>query len=393
MATVDEVHAALVESDLMTSSAADGQITAWREASGEKGDDAGDKLIDWLVGNSELTEFQAAAIKAGHQGPFMLGPYQVRQRIIAGNLGSVYRAVHVELEQPVSLKVFPSDLKDDQQRLARMQREARASVEFDHPNILRTFQIGSVGDIYYLAFQDLLGETLQQRLDRDGAMDPAEAARLLRDAAAALGHLHEHGFVHRDVRPANMWITPGGVLKLMEFGGVSAAIEGMDDEVTDSDTVIGNIDYMAPEQAADAQAADHRSDIYSLGCTAYHCLAGEKPFREKNPIRLAMKHATELPPALKEWIPGVPEKLSDAVDAMLAKNPDERFQSTQDVVWALEEHFDTSEKRSEETPEVSEDFLAWAGSPENPEHERVHEARSPQLAGFLHWLADKHPAE
>ena len=110
-------------------------------------------------------------------------------------------------------------------------------------------------------------------------------------------------------------------------------------------------------------------------------------------MRLAMKHATELPPALKEWIPGVPEKLSDAVDAMLAKNPDDRFQSAQDVVWALEEHFDTSEQRSDETPEVSTEFLSWVDSPENPEHERVHEARSPKLAGFLHWLADRHPAE
>ena len=394
MPTVDEVHASLVDSELMSGPDADGKIAAWREASGEKEDDRGDRLVDWLVGQTELTEFQAAAIKAGHKGPFMLGPYRVQQRIMAGNLGSVYRAVHVELDQPVSLKVFPSDLKDDEERLARMQREARASVELDHPNILRTFQIGSVGEVYYLAFQDLLGETLQQRLDRDGAMEPAEAARLLRDAAAALGHLHEKGFVHRDVRPANMWITPGGVLKLMEFGGVSAAIEGLeDDEATTSDTVIGSIDYMAPEQAADAHAADNRSDIYSLGCTAYHCLAGEKPFREKNATRLAMKHATELPPALKEWIPGVPEKLSDAVDSMLAKSPAERFQNAQDVIWALEEHFDTSDKRSDETLQVSQEFLSWAGSPENPDQERVHEARSPKLAGFLHWLADRHPAE
>lgn len=390
MTTVDEIHASLVESELMGGDEADRHIAAWREATGEKGDESGAALADWLVDRSELTEFQAAAIKAGHKGPFMLGPYRVRQRIVAGTLGNVYRAVHVELDQPVSLKVFPSDLKDDPERLARMHREARASVELDHPNILKTFQVGRVGDIYYLAFQDLLGETLQQRLERDGAMEPAEAARLLRDGAAALAHLHERNFVHRDVRPANMWITPGGVLKLMEFGAVSAAIEGLEeDDITTSDTVIGSIDYMAPEQAADPHAADHRSDIYGLGCTAYHCLSGEKPFREKNPIRLAMKHALELPPALKEWIPGVPEKLSDLVDGMLSKAPDDRFQSAQDVVWALEEHFDTTQTRSDETPAASQEFLRWASSPENPEHERVHEARSPELASFMHWLADR----
>jgi serine/threonine protein kinase len=147
---------------------------------------------------------------------------------------------------------------------------------------------------------------------------------------------------------------------------------------------------MSPEQAADPHSADHRSDIYSLGCTLYHCLAGEKPFREKNPIRLAMKHAMELPPALKDWIPGVPEKLSDAVDGMIAKSPADRFQSAQDVVWAMEEHFDKSQSRSDDVV-ASPDFLVWASSPENPEAERVHEARSPELASFMHWLTGKHP--
>jgi serine/threonine-protein kinase len=392
MPTVHEVHQNLVDSQLMSTDEADRQVAAWRAESGVKNDEPGVALADWLVEQSQLTELQAEAIKAGHKGPFMLGPYRVQQRLAAGTLGNVYRAVHVELDQPVSLKVFPRQLKDNEEQLARMQREARASVEFDHPNIVRTFQVGRAGDIYYLAFQDLQGETLQAKLDREGALEPAEAARLMRDAAQALAHLHERGFVHRDVRPANMWVTSGGVLKLMEFGGVSAAVEGLEeDDVTTSDTVIGSIDYMAPEQAADAHSADHRSDIYSLGCTLYHCLAGEKPFREKNPIRLAMKHAMELPPALKDWIPGIPEKLSHAVDGMIAKSPADRFQSAQDVVWAMEEHFDRSQSRNDDAV-ASAEFLQWAASPTNPEHERIHEARSPELAGFMHWLADKHPA-
>lgn len=390
MPTVHEVHQGLVESQLMSTADADRSVAAWRAASGQKSDEQGVALADWLVAHSELTEFQAEAIKAGHKGPFMLGPYRVHQRLAMGTLGNVYRAVHVDLNQPVSLKVFPSNLQESEELLTRMQREARASVELDHPNIVRTFQIGRAGDVYYLAFQDLQGETLAAKLTRDGALPAAEAARLICDAAQALAHLHEKGFVHRDVRPANMWITSAGVLKLMELGGVSASIDGLEEgDITTSDTIIGSIDYMAPEQAADAHAADHRSDIYSLGCTLYHCLAGEKPFREKNPIRLAMKHAMELPPALKDWIPGIPEKLSDAVDGMIAKNPSDRFQSAQDVVWAMEEHFDKSQSRSDDAV-ASSDFLQWAASPTNPQHERVHEARSPELAGFMHWLAGKH---
>ncbi len=153
---------------------------------------------------------------------------------------------------------------------------------------------------------------------------------------------------------------------------------------------LGTFDYISPEQARDPRSADVRSDLYSLGCTLYHCLAGEKPFREKNPIRLAMKHAMELPPALKDWIPGVPEKLSNAVDSMIAKSPADRFQTAQDVVWAMEENFDKSQSRSDDVV-ASYEFLSWASSPQNPEHERVHETRSPELAGFMHWLAGKHP--
>ena len=179
MPTVDEVHQGLVDSELMSPVDADRRVADWREASGITSDEAGDKLLSWLVANSDVSEFQAAAIQAGHRGPFMLGPYRVHERIAVGSLGNVFRAVHVELDQPVSLKVFPSDLKDDPERLARMQREARASVELDHPNIVRTFQIGRVEDIYYLAFQDLQGETLEQKLQRDGAMEPAGAARVI----------------------------------------------------------------------------------------------------------------------------------------------------------------------------------------------------------------------
>lgn len=394
MPSVDEVHGALVDGQLMNGGDADRYVAQWRDESGVKHDEAGDALIDWLVGQDVLTEFQASALKAGHRGPFMLGPYRVYQRIAVGMLGNVFRAMHVELDQPVSLKVFPSSLKDDPEKLARMQREARASVELEHPNIVRSFQIGRVGDIYYLAFQDLQGETLQQKLQRDGALPSEEACRLMHDAALALQHLHTAGFVHRDVSPANMWITPSGALKIMELSGIRAGIEGLeDDDITTSDTVIGSIDYMAPEQAQDARAADPRSDIYSLGCTIYHCLSGEKPFREKNPIRLAMKHAMELPPALKEWIGDVPEKLSDTVDGMIAKSPNDRFQSAQDVGWALEEFFDVAAKSVPDDVNVSQEFLQWAGSPDNPEHEKPHEARSPQLAKFMGWLADKHQAE
>jgi len=387
---MDEIRRQLVDGGLITAETLDSEIALWREETGLPDDAPGEGLVDRLIHRQRLTEFQGDALKAGHSGPFLLGPYRVFERVVVGRLGNIYRAVHDEHDQAVSLKVFPSSLKDDAEEVARTHREVQVSVELEHPNILRTFEMGQVGDVYYLAFEDIEGETLQDRLDRDGAMPYPTACKLMREAALGLAYLHEKGLVHRDVQPGNMWITGAGVLKMMEFGAVRDALGNIVDEdtgVTTSETVLGNFDYMPPEQAQDAHSADHRSDIYSLGCTLYHCLTGAKPFKEKNPIKLVMQHTTKMPPSLAELVSDVPGPLSDAVNSMIAKSPDDRFQKTSDVAWSMEQYVDASqlEPEEEQEDEVSSEYLGWLRSAS----ETAVEARSPELAGFLSWLADR----
>ncbi|NQT12322.1 MAG: serine/threonine protein kinase, partial [Planctomycetes bacterium] len=253
MRSMDEIRQKLIDGGLMTAETLDSEIALWREETGVSDDAAGEGLVDRLVQRQRLTEFQGDALNAGHVGPFMLGPYRVFERVAVGRLGNIYRAVHEEHDQAVSLKVFPSSLKHDAEKVARTRREVQVSVELEHANILRTFEMGEVGDIYYLAFEDLEGETLGDRLDREGAMPHPAACKLMREAALGLTYLHEMGLVHRDVQPGNMWITGGGVLKMMEFGAVRDALGDIvadeDTGVTTSETVLGNFDYMAPEQA------------------------------------------------------------------------------------------------------------------------------------------------
>ena len=390
MTRVDETRQQLIESELMTAETAEAHIARWRQETGASEDAPGEEWVDWLVAEQLLTEFQGDALRAGHTGPFMLGPYRVFERVAMGRLGNIYRAVHGELDQAVSLKVFPSSLKDDAERVARMRREFRVSIELEHANILRTFQIGQAGDVYYLAFEDLQGETLLDLLDREGALPYPQACKLIREAALSLAHLHEKGLVHRDVQPGNMWITESGVLKMMELGAVRDAlgevvVPAEEEAVTTSETVIGTFHYMAPEQAQNAHAADHRSDIYSLGCTLYHCLAGRTPFKEKNPIKLVMQHTTRMPPPVVQIVPEVPAHLSDAVQSMIAKAPDDRFQKAEDVAWALERYVDPSQLVAPQLAEVSPEYVDWLLTAS----EEAVEARSPELAGFLSWLVDQ----
>lgn len=389
MSSVEQICRQILESEIMTPQSLDDSVNRWRSQGGSDEDGAG--LLGWLVEQQWITSFQGQAIEAGHTGALLLGPYRVYGQAAVGRLGTLYRAIHDLTGQAVGLKVFPSSLANNPEQLARVEREIRVSSEMDHSNVVRTYHFGQVGDIYYLAIEDLQGETLEQRLRRERPLPYPAACALGRDAADGLNHFHDKFLVHRDVRPANLWITEEGTLKVMESGAVGLALGGMDGSdsgtLTTSGTVLGVYDYMAPEQARDAHAADHRSDIYGLGCTLYECLAGQPPFVEVNPIRAVMRHQTEMPQPVNELAPDVPQELSDLVGYLLSKSPDDRPQSMVDVVRELEQFADPS--GSDQFPAASLEYLGWLNDVASSESGFVQEPGSPSQQRFVAWLADR----
>jgi len=398
MNSVNDIRQRLVDSDLLTSDDADSHLAEWQEETSAWDDVPSEDFVDWLIEQNVITEFQGDAIIQGHVGPFLLGPYRVKEQIAAGRLGAVYRAVHDEFDQPVSLKIFPRSLKDDSEKLARMGREARIFAELDHPNVLRSYEVGCVANTYYLALEDLHGETLAKRLERETRIPYEQACQIMQDVANGLQHLHENDVVHRDLRPDSIWIGENGVNKVIEFGAARDAFAEIDTtdegaQLTQTETVIGDYEYMAPEQAQDVRDASELSDIYGLGCVLYHCLAGHPPFTDKNPVQLVLKHLNAEVPRISEILEDVPHQLDETLEAMLAKDPTERFQSASDVAYALGQYIKSgADDDRVVVVDVSQQYLDWVNSQKPSEPSQIPDnavAITPELTDFLGWMSQR----
>jgi serine/threonine protein kinase len=314
-------------------------LRRWQAESGPSAGDA-EAFIRWLVSNRYLTAYQADTLRRGHADRFFLGEYKLLDRIGQGRMAGVYRAMH-RLGQTVAIKVLPPSKARDPQAFGRFQREARLALKLDHPNVVRTLESGEEHGLHFIVMEHLDGETLDEVLKRRGKLPPDRAAALLHQALLGLMHLHEQGLVHRDLKPANLMLTSDGVLKILDVGLGRALFDEGDPasggpiDLTAQGDVLGDPDYMAPEQARDAHNADIRSDIYSLGCILYHLLSGQPPFADSNAVRKIVRHATEAPRPLKAFGVEVPASLEMVLERMLAKDAALRHATPDQAAQAL----------------------------------------------------------
>lgn len=252
-----------------------------------------------------------------------LGEYLLLRRLGRGAMAEVYLAEQPSLRRQVAVKVLKPHLAGDETYIARFRNEAQAAASLVHGNIVQVHEVGCIDGVHFIVQEYVHGQNLRQWLDRKKAFDAATAAHVLRQCASALHRAGEQGIVHRDLKPENILITRAGEVKVADFG--LARIAGGDAvQLTQVGMTLGTPLYMSPEQV-EGRRLDPRSDMYSLGVTGYHMLAGRPPFEGETPLAVAVQHLRSQPEALENLRPDVPPALCRIIHRMMAKDPAERF--------------------------------------------------------------------
>ncbi len=263
--------------------------------------------------------------------------YEILERLGAGGMGTVFKARHRLMDRIVALKVMNPQLLADPVAVGRFQREVKAAAQLAHPHIVTAYDAEQVGGLHFLAMEFVEGQTLAEVVDQRGPLPVHRACEYIRQAALGLQYAHQRGMVHRDIKPQNLVLTATGDVKVFDFGLARFVSEsGEPGEGSSSGRMLGSPDYMAPEQAKDAHAADIRADIYSLGCTLYHLLAGLPPFPGGSAVEKLAAHLEKKPIEIAKLRLDVSSDLERVVDRMLAKDPQQRFQTPGEVAAALE---------------------------------------------------------
>ena len=305
------------------------------------------KIAKQFVEQNLITDWQATKLLRGKHKGFSLGKYRLLRLLGKGGMSSVYLAEHTLMRRRCAIKVLPIGRVDDSSWLARFHREAQAIAALDHPNIVRAYDVDHERDgdrdIHFLVMEFVDGRSIQEIVADDGPLSFEQAADFFRQAALGLDHAHRAGLVHRDVKPGNLLVDQQGVVKVLDLGLARFAevAEEQPLTVTHDERVLGTADYLSPEQAIDSHAVDSRADVYSLGCSIYFALTGRPPFKDGSLAQRLMAHQMKDAPPISESRPEIEEteqgrELTAIIRRMMAREPDQRYQTMADVARTLE---------------------------------------------------------
>jgi formylglycine-generating enzyme required for sulfatase activity/tRNA A-37 threonylcarbamoyl transferase component Bud32 len=296
-------------------------------------------LAGELIRRGWLTPYQINQLFQGRTDDLILGHYLLLERLGEGGMGQVFKARETRLGRIVALKVLRKERITKPETLRRFHKEIEATARLSHPNIVHAYDAEPIGDALVYAMEYVEGIDLARLVQKSGPLPVTQACEYVRQAALGLQHIHEHGMVHRDIKPANlMRAGPEGIIKILDMGLARWLDENAGDQITKLTrlgTVMGTIDYLAPEQALNARRADIRSDLYSLGCTFYFLLTGRVPFPTGEPMAKLLAHQCDPPPPVQELRPDVPPHVAALIARLMAKHPDDRPQTPAELALEL----------------------------------------------------------
>jgi len=299
----------------------------------------GADLARELYRAGRLTKYQCQAVYQGKTRILVLGNYVVLDRLGRGGMALVFKAQHRRMQRIVALKVLPPEMIDSQEAVQRFQQEVKAVARLSHPNIVTAYDADEANGIHFLVMECVEGENLLTLVREYGPFPPGKAIACILQAARGLEYAHQQGIIHRDIKPSNLLLDKRGTIKILDMGLARVRQPlalGEDAEFVQAGYVLGSVDYMSPEQTVDMKATDHRSDIYSLGCTLFYLLAGRTMYRGETFVQRVLAHREHPIPSLRQVRPDIPEGLDAVFRKMVAKKPKDRHQSMSEVIGDLQ---------------------------------------------------------
>lgn len=262
------------------------------------------------------------------KGRILADRYELKELIGQGGMADVYLAYDDILKREVAVKILRSSLTGDPIYITRFHREARAAAALCHRNIVEIYDVGEEDDLYYIVMEYVCGQTLKELINKRGALHYVEAVDIMKQVVSATALAHSMGIVHRDLKPQNILVTDSGIVKIADFG--IASIQSLS-QVTQTDTIMGSLHYLAPEIAR-GEKATPQSDIYALGVVFYELLRGDVPFNGESPVNIALKHMRDEIPSVRAYNPAIPQSVENIIIKATAKNTNNRYQCADDML-------------------------------------------------------------
>lgn len=293
-------------------------------------------LMERLVKDGVVTEYQAKKFLAGQASDIAFGDYLVIRELGQGGMGTVLLARHRRMDREVAIKVLPVMALGSEASVARFYQEVKVAAKLKHPNIVHAYDAGDHRGFHYLVMEFVPGHDLAHVLQQLGPIPPAMAIDYIIQAALGLEYAHSKGIVHRDVKPSNLLLDDEGTIKVLDMGLARIGNSGETTlQLTTTGQVMGTVEYMSPEQAEDTREADHRSDIYSLGCTLYRLVTGTGPFSRDTVVKTILAHRESPVPDMEPLSDPCIAQLNLIFRRMVAKDPGQRYQSVSELLHDL----------------------------------------------------------